>query len=138
MIGLVGVGTNPSSWQWGKLHQLNLKNPTFGSSGIGVLEWLFNRGPYNVGGGPGIVDAIGWDAAVGYGVDAVPSMRQVIDLSSWDKATWVQLTGESGHTFNSWYVDQTPLWQSGQQFSWPYSKTAVEQSGKYTLTLNPA
>jgi penicillin amidase len=131
-------GSDAKSWQWGKLHQLNLQNPTFGSSGIGPIEWLFNRGPYNVSGGPGIVNAIGWNAADGYTVDAVPSMRQVLDVSNWDHSTWVQLTGESGHAFNSWYVDQTPLWQNGTQFAWAYSRAAVDTAGKYTLTLQPS
>jgi len=130
-------GSDSKSWQWGKLHQLELKNTTFGSSGIGAIEWLFNRGPYNVGGGPGIVDAIGWNAADGYGVDAVPSMRQVLDPSNWDNSTWVQLTGNSGHAFNSWYVDQTPSWQNGQQYGWPFSQSAVTKAAKYTLTLQP-
>lgn len=131
-------GSDASSWQWGKLHQLNLKNPTFGSSGIGPIEWLFNRGPYNVAGGPAIVNAISWNAADGYTVDAVPSMRQVLDVSNWDHSTWVQLTGNSGHAFNSWYVDQTPLWQNGTQFAWPFSRSAVETAGKHTLTLEPS
>jgi penicillin amidase len=131
-------GNDATSWEWGKLHQLNLKNATFGSSGIGAIEWLFNRGPYNVGGGPGIVDAIGWNASDGYGVDALPSMRQVLDPSAWDRSTWVQLTGESGHASNSWYVDQTPTWQSGQQLAWAYSRSAVEKAGKFTLTLQPS
>ena len=130
-------GTDASTWQWGKLHQLELTNATFGSSGISLLEKLFNRGPYNVGGGPAMVDAIGWTASNGYSVDSLPSMRQVLDLSNWDNATWVQFTGESGHIYNSWYTDQAPLWVNGQTLAWKFSAQQVKANTKYTLTLQP-
>ena len=61
------MGGDPDGWRWGRLHTLTLTNKSFGESGIGPVEWLFNRGPYELGGGSSIVNAIGWDAAIGYG-----------------------------------------------------------------------
>ena len=107
------MGDDPADWRWGRLHTLSLQNPTFGKSGIGPIEWLFNRGPYESGGGSAIVNAIGWDAHVGYEVDWVPSMRMVVDLGDLDASTWVNLTGASGHAFHPHYDDQAPLWQRG-------------------------
>jgi penicillin amidase len=129
------MAREPSNWQWGRLHKLTLTNQTLGKSGIGVVDKLFNRGPYQLGGGSSTVDATGWDAADGYTVTATPSMRMVVDLSDFDKSRWINLTGVSGHAFSSNYTDQTDLWVKGQTLPWAFTKGAVEASRKHTLTL---
>jgi penicillin amidase len=131
------MGGDPKKWRWDSIHTITLTNASFGTSGIGPIEALFNRGPYPVGGGSSVVDAVGWDAAVGYTVDWVPSMRQVIDLSDFDKSTWINLTGASGHAFSPHYDDQTPLWQTNKTRPWPFSAKAVAAAADQTLTLRP-
>ena len=130
-------GADPSGWNWGRLHTLELKNQTLGQSGIGPIEWLFNRGPKEVAGGESIVNATGWTPKNGFQVDWVPSMRQVVDLSNFDNSTWVNLTGASGHAFSPHYDDQSEAWRTGQQFGWAYSRAAVEDAGVDVLTLTP-
>ena len=56
-------GDNPDAWNWGDLHAITLTSDTFGSSGIAPIEWLFNRGPFPVGGGSAVVDATATSAA---------------------------------------------------------------------------
>jgi len=128
---------DPENWTWGKLHRLELVNPTLGESGIGVVESIFNRGPFGLGGGGGLVDATGWDANEGYAVTAVPSMRMVVDLAHLDRSRWIQLTGNSGHAFQSHYLDQEPLWAKGETLPWAFSLNAVKVSTDDTLTLMP-
>ncbi|MGA0566540.1 penicillin acylase family protein [Rathayibacter sp. KR2-224] len=132
------MGPDMSSWKWGDIHTLEVTNQSFGESGIGPIEWLFNRGPYRLGGGSSVVDAVGWDASRGYDVNWVPSMRQVIDLGHFDRSTWINLTGDSGHAFHPHYVDQTTLWQLNKTRAWPFTPDAVAKSTKDTLTLAPA
>ena len=97
-------------WTWGHQHQLDLENPTLGQSDIPMIRWLFNRGGYQVGGGSEIVNATSWNAASGsYDVTYAPSMRMVVSLADLDRSRWVNLTGASGHAFDSHYVDQTDL-----------------------------
>ena len=132
------LGDNPDSWRWGRLHTLSLTNASFGESGIAPIEWLFNRGPYELGGGSAIVDAIGWDATLGYEVNWVPSMRMVVDLHDLDASTWVNLTGASGHAFNPHYDDQASLWQRGATRPWPFGITAVAEAAVESLQLRPA
>ncbi|QIZ99191.1 penicillin acylase family protein [Leifsonia sp. PS1209] len=132
------MGSDQTRWRWDSIHTIELTNASFGESGIAPIEWLFNRGPYPVGGSSSVVDAVGWDASVGYQVDWVPSMRQVIDLSDFDKSTWINLTGASGHAFSPHYTDQTPLWQHNQTRPWPFSRAAVSAAADTTLTLRPA
>ena len=132
------MGSDPDRWRWGRLHTLTLTNKSFGESGIAPIEWLFNRGPYEVGGGSSIVNAIGWDASIGYDVDWVPSMRMVVDLDDLDASRWINLTGASGHAFHAHYADQAPLWQGGETRDWPFTMDAVRESARDTLQLQPS
>jgi penicillin amidase len=127
----------PSDWTWGHHHVLNLENQSLGQSDIGLVRWLFNRGGYQVGGGPDVVDATSWDAAQGYDVTVAPSMRMVVSLADLDRSTWVNLTGVSGHAFSSHYTDQTDLWVQGKTLPWPFTPKAVEAAADQTLTLVP-
>lgn len=128
---------DPRQWSWGRFHTLTLVNQTLGDSGSGLVNSIFNRGPYDVGGGSGLIDATGWDAAKGYEVTAVPSMRMIVDLARLDKSRWIQLTGNSGHAFNRNYTDQTTLWLKGQTMPWAFSAAAIARTTKDTLTLMP-
>jgi penicillin amidase len=126
-------------WTWGHQHRLNLENQSLGQSDVGVVRWLFNRGGYQVGGGSEVVDATRWDAASGdYDVTSAPSMRMVVSLADLDRSRWVNLTGVSGHAFDSHYVDQTKLWADGRTLAWPFTAKAVQASTQHTLTLTPA
>ena len=131
-------GDDPVAWSWGELHTLTLTHGTLGQSGIGPIEWLFNRGPYAAAGGTDIVNATGWNAAEGYEVVAVPSMRMVVDLADLDGSRWVDLTGASGHAFHPHYDDLVPLWQDGRTTAMLDSREAVLEAAEDTLTLRPA
>ncbi len=133
---------SPDGWSWGAIHELDLHNQTLGESGIGPVERLLNRGGWEVGGGDALVDAAGWDASSDdfrrrFVVTWAPSMRMVVDLADLDGSRWVNLTGESGHAFDSHYTDQTDLWARGDTLAWPFSKAAVDAATEHTLTLRP-
>lgn len=131
------LGDDPSAWTWGELHTLELTHETFGVSGIAPMEWLFNRGPLRLGGGPSIVDAVGWNAQEGYQVDWVPSMRMVVDLADLDRSRWINLTGNSGHAFAEHYWDQAPLWAAGRTIPMLSTAPAVQHATVHSLTLQP-
>jgi penicillin amidase len=126
----------PRQWRWGDIHQLTLVNPTLGSSDSPVA-FMFNRGPYGVPGGSSVVDATGFDASEGYDASSVPSMRMIVPLDNFDAARWVDLTGESGHAYNSHYTDQTTLWLEGKTLPWSFTPEAVRATTAETLTLRP-
>ncbi|HET6856870.1 MAG TPA: penicillin acylase family protein, partial [Streptomyces sp.] len=131
------LGKDVDTWSWGRLHQLNLKNQTLGVEGPGVVRWMLNRGPWNLGGGEAAVNATGWNAAGGYEVLWVPSMRMVVNLKDLDKSRWINLTGASGHAYSAHYTDQTDKWAKGQLLDWAFTENAVEQSTSDTLVLRP-
>jgi penicillin amidase len=131
------LGDDPAAWEWGSLHRLDIENASFGTSGIAPIEALFNRGPWELPGGSGVVNAIGWDLPNGYAVDWVPSMRQVVDLADFDASTWINLTGASGHAFHPHYTDQTDLWARGETRAWSFSPAAVDRATIDRLVLRP-
>jgi penicillin G amidase len=120
------MARDTDQWEWGKVHTVRLQNPTLGRSGIKPVENLFNRGRYQVGGGPTVVNAMAYDDREGYAVTAGPAMRMLVDLGDLDASRWVSQSGVSGHAFHRHYDDQTELWAN--QRLWPFasSRGAVE------------
>lgn len=131
------LAKSAEDWQWGRLHTLEVRDQTFGDSGIGPVEAIFNRGPYETGGGSGIVQATGWKATEGYEVDWVPSMRMVLDLADLDASRWVDLTGVSGHPYHAHYGDQTETWRTGGMLPMRFDAASIEAAAEHTLTLVP-
>lgn len=128
-------------WTWGHHHRLDLQSQTLGQSDNPLVRRLFNRGGYQLGGANEVVDATHWNAAAtgpdAYHVTAAPSMRMVVSLADLDRSRWVNLTGASGHAFDSHYVDQTDLWADGRTLAWPFGPKAVRAATEHTLTLTP-
>ncbi|MFD9441062.1 penicillin acylase family protein [Streptomyces sp. NPDC060006] len=131
------LGKDIDTWSWGRLHRLYLKNQTMGIEGPGFLQYMLNRGPYNMGGGEAAVNATGWNAAGGYSVVWVPSMRMVVNLDDFDKSKWINLTGASGHAYSAHYIDQTGKWVKGELLPWVSSDRAVDKATSDTLVLQP-
>jgi penicillin G amidase len=131
-------GDDPGRWQWGRMHTLTAKHQSLGTSGIAPIEWLFNLAPTPVSGGGSIVNATNWNAANGYEVTAVPSMRMIVDLSNLDGSRWIQLTGNSGHAFHPNYSDQFELWRRGETLPMRWDRESIEDATLETLTLQPA
>lgn len=131
------LGKDVDTWSWGRLHRLFLKNQTLGTDGPGLLQYMLNRGPWKLDGGEATVDATGWNAAGGYSVVWVPSMRMVVNLGDLDKSKWINLSGASGHAYSAHYTDQTDLWAKGDLLSWHFTKDAVGKSTSDTLVLKP-
>ncbi|MFE2063792.1 penicillin acylase family protein [Streptomyces sp. NPDC059467] len=131
------LGKDIDTWSWGRLHRLFLKNQTLGTDGPSIIQYVLNRGPWKLSGGEATVNATGWNAAGGYGVVWVPSMRMVVNLDDLDKSKWINLTGASGHAFSSHYTDQTGKWADGELLPWSFSDKAVDSSTSDTLVLKP-
>jgi penicillin G amidase len=134
------LSRSPDGWRWGAIHELDLHNQTLGESGNRMVEWLLNRNGFEVGGGDAMVDAAAWDASsrdfrTRFHVTSAPSMRMVVSLADFDDSRWVNLTGESGHVYDSHYTDQTDLWVRGETLPWAFSTAAVGATTQHTLTL---
>lgn len=131
-------GKDPAKWpRWGELHTVTFRNGTLGESGIGLIENLFNRGPFETGGGKSIVNATGWDVGVSFEVDWLPSMRMIVDLGNLDNSVTVHTTGQSGHAYHPHYIDMTPLWVNIEYYAMLWNEQAITSSAEGHLILTP-
>jgi penicillin amidase len=131
------LGSDVSSWTWGALHEMTFINQALGSTGIGLIDDRFNRGPYPASGSKGIVNAVGWTATEGYQVDWLPSMRMLVDLGDLSRSRAIHTTGQSGHVDNEHYDDMIPLWLEGKTAPFLWDRADVEADAEATLLLVP-
>ncbi len=129
------LGTDPSGWQWGKLHQVELEH-ALGS--VPPLDKVFNLGPYEVGGHFSTV----WQSAVNPGMDFnlkgwTASNRHIYDLEDWDKSLGAIVPGQSGMFGSPHYDDQMEMWLNVEHHPLYYSRAKVESEAKHVLILKP-
>jgi penicillin G amidase len=115
-----------SSWNWGRLHQLDMLHP-LGRSG--PLHYLLSIGSYE---STGTIDTV---RAMGNGHG--PAMRFVADLSIFDNSLMEITTGESGEFQSPHYRDQFPEWFAGRGIGAPFTSSAEERVRVHRLFLLP-
>jgi len=128
---------DPSRWQWGRSHALELRNEMLGTRGHWFLDALLNRGPYPVSGGNGAVLSTNWDAKSGFEMTSGPSMRMIVDLSDPNNSRWVNAAGQSGHVASDNYTDQARAWANGKTFGWAVDPKTIEKLSTKKLVLIP-
>jgi penicillin amidase len=145
---------DPTKWTWGAMHAARFAEATLGSSGIGPLEWYFDKGPYPAPGAAGAINNTYYRPSRAYpdpddptykplGIDGVfgitnlPSYRLSIDMADLDGAQIVQTTGQSGNPFDRHYGDLIDDWLTGQTVPLPFTLSAVSETTVETLQLVP-
>ncbi len=145
---------DPANWTWGAMHRARFAEQTLGESGIGPLEWYFDKGPFPAPGAAGAVNNTYYRPSRAYadpddptyrpvGIDDVfsvtnlPSYRLSIDLGDLDGAQIVQTTGQSGNPFDRHYGDLIGDWLAGVSVPLPFSVTAVDGAAVDRLQLVP-
>jgi penicillin amidase len=118
-------------------HTALFRNQTFGKSGIPLVERIFNRGPVPVGGGMQQVASSDWRADKPFDTYSISSMRQVIDLSSFDSSQVMNATGQSGHVGNGHYADMILPWSLVRYHPTFWDDAALKSSGFQRLVLRP-
>jgi penicillin amidase len=131
-------GRNQDDWPtWGELHGATFRNGSLGDSGIPPIEKLFNRGPFEAGGGSSLVNATGWDASESYEVAYLPSMRFIADMSNLNNSLTVHTTGQSGHADHPHYIDMADLWRNLQYYPMLWDQEEITDSAEGHLRLLP-
>jgi penicillin G amidase len=153
---LRGAVGDPSRWAWARVHTTTFREQTLGKSGIGILEGMFNAGPYGI---PGTSDAVNngnlslgaWypdpeepDATPGTLIDAFtmtnhPSYRLTIEMAPdrLDDARIVISTGQGGNPGGRHYSDLIDDWITGRTAPLPFTRDAVEARISTRLFLEP-
>ena len=131
------LGEDMSRWKWGDLHTATFRNQSLGSSGVGIIEAIFNRGPVAVDGTVGAVNATSYSMSDPYAVAAVPSQRQIVDLEYFERSLTMHTTGQSGHPFHRHYDDMIDPWRNIQYHTMLWTRGQVEAAAETQLTLTP-
>jgi penicillin amidase len=133
------LGSDPAGWHWGTLHQAHFAHPLASAT---PLNLVFDIAPVERPGDSATVDvggAGGFSAdPANYAQRTVPSMRQIIDLSNFDRSLWVIPAGQSGQPYSPHYADLLPLWDQGRYEVMAYSAEATARLATDVLTLEPA
>ena len=100
------LGSSPDKWRWGRLHTVEYRHPL---GRVWPLNYLFNVGPFEAGGGTFQIDSMGVHRYKDtFNVITGPSTRRLIDLGEPTYSWGILPTGNLGH-FN-----HPPLPRSGR------------------------
>jgi penicillin amidase len=144
----------PTNWTWGRLHQVQFKDSTLGTSGLLPLELYFNSQARPVAGADGAIDNNYYQVSRAYpdpddptskgvGLEELfdvtngPSYRLVVDMGDLNGARIIITTGQSGNAFDRHAIDLIPLWANGDAVSLPFSEANILANAAETLTLTP-
>ena len=131
------AGDKMDKWRWGKLHTVEFRNATLGESGIGPIEAIFNRGPFEVQGGNTQVNSIHWSMKDPFKVNFVVSEREIVDLGDLSRSLSVHTTGQSGHPTHRHYDDYIDPWRNVEYHPTLWQRADVEKASRERLRLLP-
>ncbi len=122
-------------WQWGKLHKLTLKHFFHGISGL--LDKLFDVGPFEIGGDGTTIFNTEYSLTKPYSNKLGPSMRYIYDFAEPDNYRIILPTGQSGHFLSKHYHDMTQKWLNGKVIEINTNEKFVKESYSDLLILTP-
>ncbi len=125
------LGPDMDRWRWGALRQAEFRHALAGNPERAAL---FNRGPVERGGDGATLNAAG---GANYRQTHGASLRQILDLSDWDKSVACNVPGQSGQPESPFYDNLLSLWSRDQYFPLLFSRPAVEKHTKARLLLRP-
>ncbi len=130
------MGTDPQSWEWGKIHHLVLAHPL---ASVKILDKTFdlNRGTFPVGGSFHTVSPYSYDANKPFESNHGASHRHIFDVADWDNSFTVIPTGNSGIPASRHYCDQTEMYLNGQYHPDYFSKELIESHARYNMKFLP-
>ncbi len=127
-------GGDMNKWTWGKIHSLTFEHPLGKKK---PLSWIFNLGPFPVGGSHLTINKRQYLYEKPYRADHGVSMRIIVDLSNMEGSCRVLPTGESGHLGSPHYKDQTELYLSGRYHPEWTDRREAEKNSEAKLILRP-
>jgi len=119
-------GSDPSAWQWGKLHQLTLVHPS------GKPEFRLGPTPR-----PGDANTVNATSGANLQQTNGASWREVLDVGDWDRSVMTNVPGESGDPSSKHYGDLLQDWAAGRYHPMPFSRQAVEAATEERILLRP-
>ena len=132
------LGEDMTAWKWGDLHTVTFRSDTLGSSGIGFIENIFNRGPFPTSGSESVPQKTCWNVNDGFQVTCIPALRQIVDLGDLNDSLMVHSVGQSGHPMDRHYDDLIEMWGDLQYHPSNWLRESVEGGEHELLVLEPS
>ncbi len=129
-------GDDMSTWKWGDAHTLTHVHP------IGKkkpFDKLFNVGPFAMPGTNAVMNKMAFplNADGKYEIFIGPALRIIHDFSQPQNSISINPTGQSGHVMNTYYDDQTEMFNAGIYRKQMTDAKEIEDNSIGTLTLTP-
>jgi len=131
------LGDKLDSWRWAEVHTAEFRNQTFGQSGIGLIEKIFNRGPVGLRGGGTQVSMAMWKMEEPFEVYHISSQRAIYDMGDLAATILIHPTGQSGHPTHRHYDDYIEPWRRIEYHPGLWQRSAVEKASRRALLLRP-
>jgi len=128
------IGSDMKKWTWGKIHTVTFEH-SLGKKKL--LAWIFNLGPFPVGGSHLTVNMKKYSYENPYHVEHGVSERIIVDLSNIGGSLRVLPTGESGHIGSPHHQDQIDLYLGGRYHPDWTDRHEVEKNKEAVLILKP-
>jgi len=130
-------GSDPASWRWGRLHDLQIKH-AFGSKA--AVAGLVNLPQSEAAGGLDSIWKSHFDLANEehpFRAMAGPVFRMVVDLADVAHGQWIIDTGASGWPGSPHYGDQHEGWKRGELVPMTFDWGEVRDQARGRLVLVP-
>ena len=127
-------GNDQSKWIWGKAHTLTFEHALGKKK---PLDYLFNIGPFPVGGSHLTINKRQYPYNTPYGATKGVSYRMIVDFSNMSNSQHVLPTGESGQLGSAHYKDQVGLYLSGKYHPAWMERSDIKKHATGTLLLTP-
>jgi penicillin G amidase len=130
------LGTDVSSWNWGRVHMVEYKHPI---GQVALLRPLFNVGVFEAPGANEVINNVMYyytDEAF-YDISAGPSTRRVIDFSDIENSWSILPTGQSGNPMSKHYNDQAEMYIEGKFRKMKMNKKEIEATSTKLVFKKP-
>jgi len=128
------IGTNPTDWQWGKLHTVRFVSPIrpkgIGSELVGAETFPKSGSNQTLNRG-GFVKNRDHKFDVGW----FSSFRMIADMNDREKMMGILSGGSAARIFHPYHKSQLDKWNTGEWIPYWVSKEKVLEHGKHELIL---
>ncbi|MBD8733491.1 penicillin acylase family protein [Pseudomonas sp. CFBP 13710] len=131
--GEAQLGSDRSTWQWGRLHRTTWTDTGGPGAGAPVL-----RGPVATGGDHTTLNAAPYRWGDSFDTASIPALRIVVDFAQAEPMIGLGSSGQSGNPASANYTDGIDAWLKGQYVSFPMQPQHFDKAyGTKRLTLTP-
>jgi penicillin amidase len=128
------LGPSVASWQWGRLHGLQLQHALSTRKPLGLL---FNVPSFPWSGDLETVRAGGSLPARYEASGPISAYRFIADCGDWDNSLSSIPGGQSGHRGSPHYADQVETWRRVAYHPLSFTRPAIARVQRHLLRLNP-